>query len=123
MASLPSIFQHSLHPGGRGVARSGRSLTNLSAFLPDDGRNVVGGRNKKDGYDVTIVFHTIETPNECKIRVATNGVLATGVVIPSMNIARIFAHKQDRTGSSKWVIDGQLYAKSSSGALLRVFCL
>ena len=114
-AFLMNIFAKSLHPGGLGVAHSGRSLTNLSVFLPDDSRNEVGGWRQDRGYDVTIVFRTLETLRNCNIRVASNGVLATDQVIPSDYIARIFAHKSDRvlnaTTSTRWVIYDQLYAQ------------
>ena len=66
--------------GCEGVGKDGRPLIYMSPFLPEDQRNVVGGRHKP-GYDTTVVFDFPElvAKAEGAIWIAANGTILADV--------------------------------------------
>eukprot|EP00972_Heterocapsa_arctica_P011226 1644740-Heterocapsa_arctica.AAC.1 len=73
---LANIFRLGLFPGGIGTRRgSKRNASNFNAFLTDDPRNIVSGRDSAE-YDAVIVFKTAELLANFNMTISHNGVIA-----------------------------------------------
>eukprot|EP00972_Heterocapsa_arctica_P017407 2570744-Heterocapsa_arctica.AAC.1 len=75
---LANIFRVSLDPGGvdpKYDEGSKRNASNFNAFLPDDERNVVVGRDSAE-YDAVIVLKIAELLADFKMTISHNGIIA-----------------------------------------------
>ena len=76
--NYPNIMRQGLRPGSTflegeaGVGNDGRPLIYFSPFLPEDGRNVVGGRGKQ-GHDTTFLCNFTELVENKKMTFGWRG--------------------------------------------------
>eukprot|EP00972_Heterocapsa_arctica_P039522 5821275-Heterocapsa_arctica.AAC.1 len=74
--NLATIFRFGLRPGGVEKRRGGkRNASNFNAFLPDDPRNIVGGREQAM-FDAVIVFKATDLVKGRPTTISHNGVIA-----------------------------------------------
>eukprot|EP00972_Heterocapsa_arctica_P088907 13111382-Heterocapsa_arctica.AAC.1 len=96
---LANIVRSELCPGGvnpRYNEEQKRNASNFNAFLPDDDRNVVPGRDSAE-YDAITVFKIPELLADFKMTISHNAIIACEAVIKFQYIDFIYI----RTPSAK----------------------